>query len=150
MKKLNQTASLIFCKLLDKLEQTTHCKLISEGYMPLVIEQVNEDVQTPYGKSKLISLAHYYEQNGDAMRDPEMCFIVVDKRDGTSNSELVWIFPQMFQQDSLSLYEESINIDGDRITTYKPTWQAGHTNFANQWLRNIRQQGFLKAIPKHL
>ena len=40
-------------------------------YMPLCIEAVDES--GPCGLPAL-SVAHYGEQNGDAMRDPEMCF----------------------------------------------------------------------------
>jgi hypothetical protein len=40
-------------------------------YMPLVIEAVDES--GPRGLPAL-SVCHYGEQNGDAMRDPEMCF----------------------------------------------------------------------------
>ena len=40
-------------------------------YMALVIEAMDES--GPCGLPA-ISVAHYGEQNGDAMRDPEMCF----------------------------------------------------------------------------
>jgi hypothetical protein len=40
-------------------------------YMELVIEAVGEP--GPLGLPA-ISVAHYGEQNGDLMRDPEMCF----------------------------------------------------------------------------
>lgn len=150
MKKLHQNPTRIFCQLLDKLGDHTYCKLSRENFMPLVIEQVGENIQTPFGIGKLISLAHYYTQNGDTMRDPEMVFIVVDNRKETNQYEAIGIYPQLYRQDSFSLNEESICIDACQITTFKPVWQAGHTSFANQWLLNIRSQGFLKAIPKHL
>lgn len=144
MKKINQTATQIFCKLLQKLGTESYLKLKAEDFMPLVLEQVGEGISTPFGTGKLYSLAHYYEQNGDAMRDPEMVFIVVDNRSDAKDFQMISIYPQMFQQDNLGLYEESICIENNKVTTYKPTWQAGHTTFANQWLQNIRQQGFLK------
>ncbi|MBN8837200.1 MAG: hypothetical protein J0I09_08075 [Sphingobacteriia bacterium] len=52
---------------------------------------------------------------------------------------MIAIYPQMFQQDYIGIYEESIYIEDNKVTTYKPTWQSGHTAFANQWLQNIRQ-----------
>lgn len=150
MKKLNPNATRIFCHLLCKLGKHTGCNLASEGFMPLVIEQVGGTVQTPFGAGKLISISHYYQQNGDAMRDPEMCFIVVDNRKEEKQYDLVGVYPQLYRQESLGLYEEGICIESGRVTSHIPVWLAGHTSFANLWLQNIRQQGFLKAIPKYL
>jgi hypothetical protein len=143
MKKINQQAAKIFCKLLDKMGTQTYFKFTSEGFMPLVMEQVGELHSTPYGTAQLYSLAHYYEQNGDLMRDPEMVFIVVDNRKDERDYDLIGIYPQLFQQDSLDIYEESVNIVNNKVTTYKPVWQAAHVNFANQWLRNMQHQRFL-------
>lgn len=144
MKKINQTATQIFCRLLEKMGTGTYLKLTASEFMPLVLEQIGEEISTPFDKGKLYSLAHYYEQNGDAMRDPEMVFIVVDNRTDAKDFQMIGIYPQMFQQDNLGLHEESICIEDNKVTTYKPTWQAGHVTFANQWLQNIRQQGFLR------
>lgn len=144
MKKINQQAAKIFCRLLDSMGIQTYKKFTNEGFMPLVMEQVGELVNTPWGKGQLYSLAHYYEQNGDLMRDPEMVFIVVDNRKDTKDYEFIGIYPQLFQLDSLDLYEESVNIVNKTVTTYKPAWQAAHVSFANQWLKNIQQQGFIK------
>lgn len=144
MRKINVTATKTFFKLIEKMGTETHLKLTIPEYLPLVIEQIGEGIITPYGKAKLFSLAHYYTLHGDAMRDPEMCFIVVDNRQDKEDWEMVGIYPQMFQQDNVGLYEESVCIEDNKVTTYKPKWQAGHTSFANIWLQNIRQQGFLK------
>src|ERR1700689_5875436 len=46
-------------------------KIENPPYMELVIEATDES--GPCGLPS-ISVAHYGEQNGDAMRDPEMCF----------------------------------------------------------------------------
>ena len=48
-----------------------YLKIENAPYMALVIEATDES-----GPSGLpaISVAHYGEQNGDLMRDPEMCF----------------------------------------------------------------------------
>jgi hypothetical protein len=49
-----------------------HLKLYQVGYMPLVIEAWGT------GASRRVSVAHYYEQNGDLIADPD---ILMD-RDG--------------------------------------------------------------------
>jgi hypothetical protein len=43
-----------------------HLKLEQEGLMPLVIEAWG------VGKGRRISVAHYYEQNGDLIADPDI------------------------------------------------------------------------------
>ena len=48
-----------------------HLHIENPPYMPLVIEATDES--GPCGLPAL-SVCHYGEQNGDAMRDPEMCF----------------------------------------------------------------------------
>jgi hypothetical protein len=144
MKKLNQQATRIFCQLLDKMGIETYIRLTSDDFMPLVMEQIGELIQTPYGIGQCYSLSHSYEQNGDLMRDPEMVFIVVDNRKETKDYHLIGIYPQMYQQDNLGLYEESACIENNAIITYKPFLQKEHGSFASQWLQNIKQQGFLK------
>ena len=107
--------------------------------MPLTLEFLH-NVQTGTGQGKLYSLSHSYVQNGDLMRDPEMCFIVVADPGGINTT----IYPQMYQQDSLALYEESVHINDGKVTGSIPVWQASHCAFANRWLKNILAQGFLK------
>jgi hypothetical protein len=48
-----------------------YVKIDNPPYMELVIEAMDES--GPLGLPAL-SVCHYGEQNGDAMRDPEMCF----------------------------------------------------------------------------
>jgi len=48
-----------------------YLKVSNEPFMALVIEAMDES--GPCGLPA-VSVAHYGEQNGDLMRDPEMCF----------------------------------------------------------------------------
>lgn len=143
MYKLNQQATKIFIALLNKLQDKDYLKLYADGFMPLTIEKIAVGIDTALGKAFLISLAHYYEQNGDLMRDPEMVFIVVDKREYPKDSENLFVYPQLYQQDNLCIYEESVFIEGNRLTTFIARWQQAHVDFANGWLCNIKAQGFL-------
>ncbi len=54
-----------------RLEAGFHIRIENEPWMTLVIEDTQER-----GRNGLpaISVAHYGEQNGDLMRDPEMVF----------------------------------------------------------------------------
>jgi len=143
MKKLNEQATRIFCRFLKKLNGKQHIKLFSEGFMPLTIERLEENILTPAGVGTTYSLCHYYQQNGDAMRDPEIVFIVVDNRKDEKDMEAIHIYPQLYLQDNLGLYEESIRIENRQVKSFIKAWQYSHCSFANQWLKNIRQQGFL-------
>lgn len=145
MQKINLQATAIFCRLLKILNGQQHMKLHSDGFMPLIVERIQENIITTFGGGTLYSLCHYYEQNGDLMRDPEMCFIVVDNRKKKNDYAAVGIFPQMYQLDSLGLFEESVTIDNGAITNCIKMWQKGQCSFANIWLKNIREQGFLLA-----
>lgn len=144
MKKLNEQATRIFCRILQKMDNREYLKLQSAGYMPLVAEKIAFDIGTPYGNGYMVSLCHYYTQNGDLMRDPEMAFIVVDNRRQENDYPLIAIFPQMYRQDNLAIYEESVQIVDNKVAGCIVIWQSAHCLFANGWLRNIRQQGFLK------
>ena len=144
MKKISTEATKIFCRLLDKLKGRDHIKLESEGFMPLTIDRLESDISTPYGNGALYSVAHYFLQNGDIMSDPQMVFVVVDNRKDEKDFDMIGIYPQMYQQDSLGLYEESVQMEDGKVATYNKYWQPAHCKFASQWFRNIKQQGFLK------
>jgi len=144
MKQLNEQATRIFCRLLKKLEGEQLSKLYSEGFMPLSMERLEENILTPEGVGTTYSLCHYYKLNGDVMRDPEMVFIVVDNRKDEKDMESVHIYPQLYQVDSLGLYEESTRIENGQIKSFHKTWLFAHCVFANKWLCNIQMQGFIQ------
>lgn len=86
-----------------------HLSIDNEPYMRFVIER----------HGNMVSLTHYGEQNGDAMRDPEMCFALPEWR------------PTMFQNDYAGYYSEDI---------------PENDSFPATWAENLLQQGF--ADPK--
>lgn len=144
MKKLNEQATRIFCRLIKKLKDQQHIKLYLDGFMPLSMERLEENILTPDGVGTTYSLCYYYKLNGDLMRDPEMIFIVVDNRKDEKDIEAIHIYPQLYRLDSLGLYEESIRIENGQIKSFIKAWQSAHCAFANQWLRNIQRQGFTR------
>ena len=81
MKCLNTRAKLIIQQLYEAmyyepymLNEGSHAKLNNNpAYMPVVIEKVG---RLP-GYGEVISIAHYGEQNGDLMADPEMEFTII-------------------------------------------------------------------------
>ncbi|TXJ24917.1 MAG: hypothetical protein E6Q24_15330 [Chitinophagaceae bacterium] len=144
MRQINEPATRIFCRLLEKMGNHESLQFTSEGFMPLTMEKVIEPVATDTGSGALYSLCHYYDEYGDLMRDPEMCFIVVDNRQHPKDYERLHIYPQYYRQDNAGLQEESIRIENNRVVSFIKVWQYAHCQFANLWLRNINRQGFLK------
>lgn len=63
-----------FAKQLDSLLGGSQAVRITvPGFMPLTVEEILPSAEG----HRQISLTHYGEQNGDAMRDPEMIFEVI-------------------------------------------------------------------------
>ena len=120
-----------------------HLHIENEPYMPLDIEGIGSG---PRGQ-RAISVAHYYSQNGDAMRDPEICFEVGTDQAG----QIVELYPYCYINDGLGLFENSVERDG----TDREGKPAVHTKeamlnkqiaFSLLWDRNLAEQGFLKAL----
>jgi hypothetical protein len=94
--------------------------IANEPFMRLVIEHIGEG---PHGVPA-ISVAHYYEMNGDLCQDPEMCFEIESTQHGTV------MHPYMFQMAnrgiSLSgLPEISVTPDRPPIRSRNITSLAG-------------------------
>jgi hypothetical protein len=101
------------------------------GFMRLVIEHVGTG---PRG-GELVSVAHYGEQNGDLMRDPEIVFEVAAGQ---------W-HPVSIQQDYLGSYREAVFVGDDDRVYVRPAEARDIQAFARIWDRNIRVQGFVEA-----
>jgi hypothetical protein len=85
------------------------------------------------------SVAHYYVQNGDMMRDPEMVF--VKGGDGR-------FYPIYFRQDGIGVERESAGLDEHGAVKWtRPVWQKDQAVFAGTWMRNIvSQQGLRQKV----
>lgn len=143
MEFLNKAATIVFGELLNRMNNG-YLKLTNKPFMPLTMELIGVGIQTPWGMAELYSLCHYYEQNGDLMQDPEMCFFVTDNRKGfLADYDKLIIAPYMFQQANLGIYQDSTIIENSRLTKFLRAQQKDQTVFANSWLTNIRGQGFL-------
>jgi hypothetical protein len=116
---------------------TLYLKIENPPYMALVIEATPEP-----GPCWLpsISVAHYGEQNGDLMRDPEMCFELV-KPPLCGLSLSAWYF----RNDYLGIEQYSRYRKGADYV-FDPGLYRQHEAFARQWDNNLRAQGFLEAF----
>lgn len=91
------------------------------GFMPLTIEQVGDN---------FIVISHYYEQNGDAMADPDMEFAYDNDRKTLQ--------ARTYQQDALQRYDEVYGDDG-----YNEELEEELNLFAHEWFQTIEKQGYV-------
>ena len=94
-----------------------YMKLQSEGFEDLAIEAIGGGEY---------SIAHYYDCNGDAMRDPEITFTI--DRDNRS------IDPTSYLQDDMGIFYATDTASPAKVKDLK--------QFMSQWFTNIKNQGF--------
>jgi hypothetical protein len=114
-----------------------HLRIENPPYMALVIEATDES--GPCGLPTL-SVAHYGEQNGDAMRDPEMVFELGFAGGAHLN-------PFYFRNDYPAVEQWSRFIQ-DGNYCYHTQLHQQHETFAKLWDKNLRQQGFAEAFER--
>ena len=112
-------------------------KIDNQPYMSLVIEAMDES--GPCGLPAL-SVAHYGEQNGDLMRDPEMCFEL-----GLAGG--AHLDPFYWRNDYAGVEQWSRFITGTDYAFHRELFQQ-HISFAKVWDRNLRSQGFAEAFAQ--
>lgn len=110
----------------DFLTDYKYLKLESDlGFMTLSLDKIG---------SNSVAMAHYYEQNGDLMVDPEIVFDIDSK-----NKTLTAV---SYQQDGMGIYK-----------TYEPDSdeQDNCNSFVDTWLNNISTQAYkpVRAINIH-
>jgi hypothetical protein len=96
-----------------------HLELVNPPYMPLVIERQGDEV----------AVMHYFTQNGDLMRDPEVVFAL-------------WHWsPVSITQDPVGVYREVfLFVCGRRVMNVRLLREL--EAFARLWATNLRAQGF--------
>jgi hypothetical protein len=118
-----------------------------KGYDRLCIEHVGN---APTDGLVLVSVAHYFEQNGDLMSDPEMTF-EVNPSDDKENGWLSGSWrPASITQSPMGVYREAVFRDDAGRTLIRPKLVAELKGFARMWNRNIGEQGYLEAFRRQL
>jgi len=98
------------------------------AFMPVHVELIGT-----MGEGHLYSIAHYWvHPSGDLMADPEMLFW--RHVDGA-------YFPTYFKQDGGPFVEQrSVYFENGRPSEINPDAQADQADFAEMWMRNIKEQ----------
>lgn len=109
-----------------------YVSIANEPFMRLVIEHIGEG---PQGLPA-ISVAHYYEMNGDLCQDREMCFEIESTQQG------IVMHPYMFQMANPPIYQEVSN-DAEGVVLAEELLR-----FAAIWDSNLRDQGFIQAAQR--
>ena len=114
--------------------RTRYLRLENPPFMRLVIEVIGG----PYPNGAYeVSVAHYAEQNGDAMRDPEITFLVVPSAEGTT-----WT-PLTLENSYLGAYQVVAEVNREGLIVVKQSQAMNDLrDFANQWDHNLKEQGF--------
>jgi len=129
---LNTVATAIFFKLIDGLMEQGACKTLDKheylperksGIMSVHIECIGENRH---------SVAHYFEQNGDLMSDPQMTFWVASGK----------VFPTSFtQHGAISIFQNAILFDEhNQPHSSRVNLLIELSEFVNDWMDNIKDQ----------
>jgi hypothetical protein len=102
----------------------TWTRIENPPFMLLVIESLGDP--GPNGH-RALSIAHYGEQNGDAMRDPG---------------------PYYFRNDYAGVERWNRQQEADGSMTCQPRETRDLESFMEMWDANIRNQGFLEAFQR--
>lgn len=139
MTSINQPASEVFDRLIAQLGSKDYIRLEAAGMAPLSFECIGQ-VYCLYGPAKMYSLMQSFTQNGELMLYPEICFYHFDN----NKNHLCGAYPYSYQLDLLGISQTSIIINDEGDLEIQYFLQKQHTGFANNWLRHIKEQGFIK------
>jgi hypothetical protein len=105
-----------------KLEVGWHGKKEASEYMPLCVEIIEPNV---------VSIAHYYTQEGDLVPDPDVLFFVDPMGE--------W-YPVSMKNAFGILRSANVAPDFRSVATRTPSRQRDLATFCNMWAKNIRSQ----------
>jgi hypothetical protein len=117
-----------------------YLRLENPPFMRLVIEVIGG----PYPNGAYeVSVAHYSEQNGDAMRDPEITFLVQPTDQGHAWS------PLTFENSYLAAYQVVAVVTAEGLLHVRqPRQMQELREFANEWDLNLKHQGFGEVFER--
>lgn len=103
----------------------------AKGFMDLIVERLPD---CPITGAPVLSLCHYFEQNGDLCKDPEMTVRVFEPRAAISHGMVdALTFEQSIPPICQEVYPEPGKV--------RPKLKQELNSFLGLWLRNLADQG---------
>lgn len=129
--KLSKKATKVFEVLIADMDKD-ECRRINNSSVCMeVVVEFMRDVSI----GSLYRIGHYYKQNGDLMRDPEVEFLLFKDQ----------CIPLCYQLDGLGICQEYAYFKSrDNIAILDTVNQHKCVEFCNQWMENIKYQQSLK------
>lgn len=127
LRPVSQSARTVLELLIEGLDVPGASRKIdnaSGAYMAVCVERVEETAHGP-----IYSVAHYYEQNGDLVPDPDVT--ILRTADGD-------FYPLSYQD--CRVYRLSVEFEADGAVCADRDRQADLAHFVGGWTRNIKQQ----------
>jgi hypothetical protein len=117
--------------------QENYIRIENSPFMLLVIEIIGG----PYPNGAYeVSVAHYGEQNGDLMKDPEVTFLV-----SPQGATMAWR-PLAYENSYAGSYDVACEVDRDGTLRLKSQNKMRQiAEFVLMWDQNIQEQGFIEA-----
>ncbi|MCI6541948.1 MAG: hypothetical protein MR460_17610 [Bilophila wadsworthia] len=125
MRAISKKAQKVMDRIVELLGKKDYLKIDNAPgvFMPLSVDRTGDNT---------FALAHYGEQNGDLMADPDMVFWC-----GTDGR----YYPVSYQNDYMGVCDQAVVEWKDgKPDIYRPKAQAGMVKFANVWMNNIASQ----------
>lgn len=135
MKRVSKAAAKTLEKIIAKAEEG-YVKIDngSGGIMPITADLLDSHVS-----SQVWAVGHWYTQNGDAMRDPEVVFLRRRNLDLDGKGH-DW-FPLEYRQDGLAIHQILVGLDPQlNPVTWQPKQQPDVARFCHMWMTNVRAQ----------
>ena len=119
-----------------EMSDNFYLKVENPPYLPLVIEVWNVFGMALMGEEYHISIAHYVEQGGDLLVDPEM--VLMD------NGQPVLFKQGLMGYERYAYWRDPTS--GKVLVNLRE--RRDQLSFARLWARNLRDQGFIQAARK--
>lgn len=120
--------------ILDALGDKDYVSLSSEGYMDLHVDRCQHKSNS---HRQVIAIAHNYIQNGDVVPDPDMEIAIYYDRK----------MAEALTFQNVYIYQE-VYFENDGKTFVYPKLKRQLNDFLNQWLDNLKLQGFFNPKPE--
>jgi len=148
--QIGKQAKALFATLLNEIGEKQHVRIDKSNgtFYPVTLERISEIRREATGKRFLLSVAHYYKQEGDLMRDPEIVFLVIDGRKNPGDFDDLLVYPVEYTQDNLGMYQRLIELEDMKPRRFVPNQQASAASFCTMWFKNIRYQQELTTVKE--